>query len=140
MDVPKKPLGIFQALALFSIKTVIVLLLLGIFMSVMLPDAAQVSEIKAEVKKNLTGFRKNFQDERAKLYTLSFIQNPAALYKISEIEERNGKVDNAMRDLELAIGLLEMHGAEKQVVKRYADRLEALKAASTKEATEKKNR
>ena len=66
------------------------------------------------------------KEEKTKLYALSFIQNPAVLYKVSEIEEHNGKLGNAIRAMELAIGLLEMHGAEKHVIKRYQDRLEKL--------------
>lgn len=112
----------FQQLVMFTLKTAITLVLLGIFLGFTLPD---FSEIKG-------GIKKNFKDERAKLYMLSFIRNPAALYKTSEIEARNGKFGNAKRDLELAIGLLEMHGADTQVITRYSDRLEELKASERK--------
>jgi hypothetical protein len=72
------------------------------------------------------------KDERNKLYALNFVQNPAALYKASEIEERNGKLSNAIRNMELAIGLMEMNGADKQVIKRYNDRLDKLNIADKK--------
>ncbi len=120
--------GRFEPLVTFTLKIAITLMLLGFFLLFALPD---FSEIKA-------GIKKNFSDERAKLYVLSFVQNPAALYKTAEIEMRNGKVDSATRDMELAIGLLEMHGADKQVIKRYSDRLEELRAARRKSAAEKK--
>lgn len=117
-----------ESLMSFTLKTAIVLALLGVFLSFALPD---LYEIKAAVKKN-------FKDERARLYTLSFVQNPAALYKTSEIEAQNGKIENAKRDMELAIGLLEMHGADKQVIKRYTDRLEELKLAKSKSNAKQK--
>ncbi len=118
----------FQSLVSFALKFAVVLALFGVSLGLLLPD---FSAIKASI-------RKNFQDERAKLYVLSFIQNPAALYKTAEIEARNGKIDNATRDMELAIGLLEMHGADKQVIRRYADRLEEFKNAKKKNSAEKK--
>ena len=118
----------FQSLVAFTLKFAIVLALLGVSLGFVLPD---FSAIKA-------GIKKNFQDERARLYVLSFIQNPAALHKTAEIEARNGKIDNAMRNMELAIGLLEMHGADKQVIKRYADRLEELRNAKRKNSPENK--
>ena len=43
------------------------------------------------------------------------------------LEEAEGKADNAIREMELAVGLLEMHGADKQTIKRYSDRAEKLK-------------
>ena len=73
-----------------------------------------------------------FKNERTKLYILSLVQNPAVLFKTSEIAEREGALDSAIRDIELAIGLLELHGADKQVIKRYNARLDMLKVAITK--------
>jgi len=129
----KKRNSMFQSFWLFVAKTVVVLLLLGLFLDLVLPDfselKADLSEQKAALKERLV---KTFNEERTKLYVLSFVQNPAALYKTSEIKEREGKIDSAIRDVELAIGLLEMHSADKQVIKRYYDRLEKLKAAEKK--------
>jgi hypothetical protein len=65
--------------------------------------------------------------ERNKLLLLGLVQNPAALYKASEIAEKQGFLEAARRDMELAVGLVELHPADKRVAKRYYDRLEALK-------------
>ncbi len=104
-------------------KTAAILLLVGVFLDYVLPDSADVRTEVAAFKRQIT---KNFKDDRAKLYALSFIQNPAALYKTSEIAEREGKIDSAIRDIEMAIGLLEMHSADKLVIKRYYERYERL--------------
>lgn len=61
-----------------------------------------------------------------KLYLLSFIGNPESLYMASEHWEGQKKYDNAIRDMRLAIGLLEMHNANPKVIERYRTRLSAL--------------
>ena len=120
-----------SSIGMFAAKVAVVLLLLGVMLEVFLPD---MEEIKAEVTQQKTALKdrlaRTFGNERAKLYILSFVQNPAALYKTSEIAEREARLDSAVRDMELAIGLLEMHGADKQAIKRYNDRLDKLKAAA----------
>ena len=128
----------------FVAKTAAVLFLIALFLDWVLPDfsaikadlAAQKAEIKADlgtqkeqIKNTLVA---TFKNERTKLYILSLVQNPAVLFKTSEIAEREGALDSAIRDIELAIGLLELHGADKQVIKRYNARLDMLKVAITK--------
>ena len=120
-----------QAFLLFIAKTIGLLVAIGIFSSIMLPDLDEVNYYVRETKNSLT---KIFKEEKTKVLTLSFIQNPEALYKLSEIEERKGSIRSAIRDVELGIGLLEMHGADRQVIKRYSNRvvqLNALERAQT---------
>ena len=114
-----------QAFLLFTAKAIVFLLLIGIFSAVMLPDLDEVNYYINEAKHSLT---KTFKEEKTKVLMLSFIQNPEALYKLSEIEERKGSIRSAIRDVELAMGLLEMHGADRQAVKRYSNRVIQLKA------------
>ena len=109
-----KEAGFIKQLLLFAAKTAIVLIAL-VVLSDSLYDGFKASG-------------RNFRKEQTKLYLLGLVQNPAALYKASEAEERDGKLKNAIRDMELAIGLLEMHNADKQVIKRYYGRLDQLKA------------
>jgi hypothetical protein len=111
---------------MFVAKAVVITILLSFFLDSLIPD---FSEPKAELEIKLANVMK---EERTKLYLLSIVQNPAVLYKTSELAERAGKFDNALRDMELAIGLLEMHGADKSVIKRYSDRVERLKVAVSK--------
>jgi hypothetical protein len=108
-----KEAGFLKQLLLFAAKTAVVLIAL-----LVLADSVYV-ELKGS---------KALRQEQTKLYILGLIQNPAALYKASEAEERAGKLKNAIRDMELAIGLLEKHNADKQVLTRYYGRLEKLVA------------
>jgi hypothetical protein len=101
----------------FSAKTAIILFGLFIFISLSLPD---LSEIKDDLNR--------FNTPAIRLFVLGLVQNPMALWKYSEIQEAAGRMDSAIRDMELAIGLLEMHGADKQTMKKYSDRLENIKA------------
>ena len=103
-------------LTLFSIKAAITFLLFIISASVLIPD---FSALKHSIKKAA-------KDEKTRVTLMSFIQNPAALYRASEIDEKAGKFDNAVRDMQLAIGLLEMHNANQLVIKRYTTRLDYL--------------
>lgn len=129
----KKTNNSFRSFWMFTAKAVVITILLALFLDAFMPDFPQIrenlSQQKAELKAKVVNVLKN---ERTKLYALSFVQNPAALYKTSEIAEREGRLDSAMRDMELAIGLLEMHGADKQAIKRYNDRLDKLKVVAKK--------
>lgn len=62
-----------------------------------------------------------------KVYLLSFVGNPEALWIASEHWEEQKKYDNAIREMRLAIGLLELHNADSKVLQRYRDRLSALR-------------
>jgi hypothetical protein len=108
----KQLLGNTGELGMFAMKAGIVLVLLLILGSAIFPDLSQLQR---------------FETPMNKLYLLSFVQNPRALLKISEIEEADGKTENSIREVELAIGLLEMHGADKQTIQHYNDRLNMLK-------------
>jgi hypothetical protein len=62
-----------------------------------------------------------------KIFILSFVQNPEGLLMASEIWESEKRYELAVREMRLAIGLLEMHNADAAVIKRYKDRLDALR-------------
>jgi hypothetical protein len=70
--------------------------------------------------------KKAAKNEKTRVALMSFIQNPAALYRASEIDEKAGKLNDAVMEMQLAIGLLEMHNANQLVIKRYATRMEHL--------------
>ncbi len=127
----KKSENSLRSFWMFVAKAVVITILLTLFLDAFLPDFSEIrsdlTQQKAALKDRLV---KTFGNERTKLYVLSFVQNPAALYKTSELAEKDAKFDSAIRDMELAVGLLEMHSADKQVIKRYNDRLDKLKAAA----------
>jgi hypothetical protein len=108
----------------FILKLSLVVIALQLF----LPDFSQLSNGLYE---QLFAMRARIslitRDERTQIYALGLIQNPAALYQISLLDESKKQYGGAIRHMQFAIGLLEMHGAEKAVLKKYQDRLEALK-------------
>lgn len=102
---------------LFSAKAMIVFVLFIVTIVVFLPDFTALAY----------SIKKSAKDEKTRLVLMSFIQNPAALYRASEVDEKAGKFSSAIMGMELAIGLLEMHNANQLVIKRYETRLKQLK-------------
>lgn len=103
-------------LIIFTIKAAIVFTLVIVATVVLIPDFSALSHsIKKEAK-----------IEKTRVALMSFIQNPAALYRASEIDEKAGKLNDAVIEMKLAIGLLEMHNANQHVIKRYTARLDHL--------------
>lgn len=112
----------FGGVKIFAMKTGIILIGVFILASFLLPDFSGFEYQLNRFQNNL----RRLNTPISKLALLSFVQNPRALLKASEIEESEGKFDDAIRETELAIGLLEMHGANKQVIQKYSDRVNML--------------
>lgn len=64
--------------------------------------------------------------------------NPAVHWRVSFVDEKAGRIREAMDEIELAIGLLEMNKADKSVLDRYTRRLEELKRKLPPEAAARK--
>jgi hypothetical protein len=114
----------------FFAKTAAVLFLFAVFLYEVTPDLSGAGD---EAMSSVSIVSKLVKNERVRLYALGLIQNPAALYKASEVAEREGSMDVATRDMQLAIGLLELHNADKQVLKRYINRLEKIQAVAVEQ-------
>ena len=69
---------------------------------------------------------KGLETDQNKYVALTLIQNPRILWKMSETDQSKGNLPNAISDMEVAIGLLEMHGARLEVLQIYQNRLQAL--------------
>jgi hypothetical protein len=108
--------SIKSQLFLFLVKAVITFTLFVVAVVVLMPD---FSALSYSIKKAAKG-------EKARVALMSFIQNPAALFRASEIDEKAGKLNDAVMEMQLAIGLLEMHNANQLVIKRYTTRLDHL--------------
>lgn len=109
-----------QQLIVFSIKAAIAFILFIVAAVVLMPDFSALSY----------SIKKAAKDEKTRVSLMSFIQNPAALYRAAEIDEKAGKLKDAEMEVELAIGLLEMHNANPVVIKRYTTKLAQLNAQS----------
>ena len=108
---PELKNGILQ----FALKAAILVMLIVIALSYLIQD---IESAASSMKPT----------EKSRILLLGLVQNPAALYQASAIEEKEGNVERAIADMELAMGLLEMHGAQQQVVARYSDRMRELKS------------
>lgn len=86
---------------------------------------AAIVSVIVFITPDFSGLQK-LETEQNKLIALSLIQNPRVLWKLSEADEIKGKIENAIRDMELAIGLLEMHGSSTEVRNKYDARLSEL--------------
>ena len=95
----------------FFVKSLIVVAMIfgGIYF--LIPDARVFKGLETDQNKNIA---------------LTLIQNPRILWKMSETDESKGNLQNAIRDMEVAIGLLEMHGARLEVLQTYQNRLQTL--------------
>jgi len=95
----------------FVTKVIVVVIAIGALVSFLTPNTDGLTRFDTEINR---------------IFILSFVQNPEGLYMASEIWESEKRYDFAMREMRLAIGLLEMHNADPSVIKRYKDRLALL--------------
>ena len=95
----------------FVTKVVVVAVAIGALISFLTPNTDGLARFDTAINR---------------IFILSFVQNPEGLYMASEIWESEKRYDFAVREMRLAIGLLEMHNADAAVIKRYRDRLTTL--------------
>jgi hypothetical protein len=95
----------------FVTKVVVVVVAIGALISFLMPNTDGLARFDTEINR---------------IFVLSFVQNPEGLFMASEIWESEKRYDFAIREMRLAIGLLEMHNADASVLKRYRDRLSML--------------
>jgi len=108
----------------FALKFIIALVLLYTFFDILLPDFSDIQNFISSKNKIISA---KINEKQNQFYFLGLVQNPAAFYRSSEIHEANGRLDKAIRDMDLAIGLLEMNGANQTVIERYTNRLSMLR-------------
>ncbi len=95
----------------FVTKVIVVAVAIGALISYLTPNTDGLARFDTPINR---------------IFILSFVQNPEGLYMASEIWESEKRYDFAIREMRLAIGLLEMHNADAAVIKRYKDRLALL--------------
>ena len=110
----------------FAMRATIVAIVIVGAISAFLPDLQSLKQIlRGEVKRAL-------QNEAVRIRLTGIVtNNPAVHWRMSLIEESRGNFDLAVTEIELAIGLLELHSASKVVIDRYAGRLKELKEKSS---------
>jgi hypothetical protein len=116
----------YSWIGVFFIKSVIVAIVFFAVATLLLPN------IK-DVQQKWKGF---LSERENQALVLSFIQNPVALTISGERDSNRKNYADAALKFELAVGLLEMHGASPAIIQPYQDRfLEAKKMGGQ---TEKK--
>ena len=109
----------------FALKTIILLVAFAICISLIadaLPNLSRsVDRLSQKIKE---ASKKDEVQIRARGY---FTHNPEVHWNISIIEEKKGRIKSATLEIELAIGLLELHQARREVIERYKNRIEKLK-------------
>jgi hypothetical protein len=101
-------------IAIFFVKSAIVSLLFFLVATMLLPN---FKDIRAEWKE-FTSKREN------QALVFSFVQNPVALTLAGERDFKQKNFVDAALKFELAIGLLEMHGASPATIRPYQVRFE----------------
>ena len=96
------PIGIFAS------KTFIIIFGIYLLISFLLPNLSSLKKLETDQNKYIA---------------LSFIQNPRVLLELSKNHQDKGKIDKAIRDVTVAIGLLELHNANKETMQIYNSRL-----------------
>lgn len=111
---------------IFALKTLIFLIAFAVCISLIADALPNLSRSADRLSQKIKGaLKKEEVQVRARGY---FTHNPQAHWNISILEEKKGNIKNAILEIELAIGLLELHQARKDTMDRYQDRLKKLKA------------
>jgi len=74
--------------------------------------------------------------EKSRVTILGFVQNPVALEKASTLSEKANLIDRAILEMELAIGLLELHSASPALLAKYTARLKQLQSKKEQQESE----
>jgi len=80
-----------------------------------------------DTKELTSKLRAELKDDKTQIRLKGLlITNPAVNYRVSEIEEKDGNLVAAIDEIYLALGLLELHGADRATKEKYAVRLRDL--------------
>jgi hypothetical protein len=72
--------------------------------------------------------RKVTRDERTQVRLRGLLtHNPAVHFRAAALEEERGDLKDAIEEIELALGLLELHSADRAIQEKYQARLQELK-------------
>jgi hypothetical protein len=97
----------------FLLRSIIGLGIVLILIDIFIPD---IRGILGNIQKN----------EKVSLLLYSFVQNPEALYQASLLDSNVGNNKKALMEINLAIGLLEMHNSQSRFMKKYLARKKEL--------------
>lgn len=109
--------------AAIAVKTAIVTFIVSVGLIFVVSSTAELFDqqpLKA-------GIRKALKDEKTRFRVKGLLTtNPAVHWRVSLIEEHDGNLKAAIDEIELALGLLELHSAHRAVKEKYLARLQEL--------------
>ncbi len=124
----------------FGIKSTILAIIAYVFLTATIDVIADTLNDTARTTSHtiyttISNGAKAIRDEPGKLFSEGvqirlkgfFSANPAAHYRLASMYEQKGAISAAILEMELAVGLLEMHSSEKAVLARYLKRLNDLR-------------
>lgn len=112
----------------FAVKVAIVTvaIVLGVTYAVDAILESVVNAVKLQPLKEK--IRNAARDEKTRIRLKGLLtNNPAVHYRVSVIEEAKGNFEVAIEEIELALGLLEVHAADRATREKYQSRLQELK-------------
>ncbi len=102
-------------------------------MIVAIAIAGAIAALLPDIRPSIESLKRALREESVRVRLTGLLtNNPAVHWRMSQIEEGKGNLANAIIEIELALGLLELHSANKSVVDRYSNRLKELQAKSSK--------
>jgi hypothetical protein len=108
----------------FALRATIVAIVIAGTISALLPEVP-------DFRPRIESIKRALREESVRVRLTGLLtNNPAVHWRMSQIEEGKGNLATAIIEIELAIGLLELHSANKSVVDRYSNRLKELQAKS----------
>ena len=116
---PRKSVSPFSGLLAFTVRALVVVMLIAIAIAALIPDIA--GPLKRELRR---------EEARIRISGL-LTSNPYVHMRVSQIREQKGDLQGALDELELAIGLFELHGSDKAARERYVARRDELKKKLT---------
>lgn len=110
-------------LALFTLRCVIFAGILGLGLAFSVKSVLKSIDTRATVQ----NLQRELRDEKTRIRLTGLTSNPQVHYRVAQIEEEKGNLRGAILEMELGLGLLELHNSDRAVRERYARRLEELK-------------
>jgi len=96
------------------------LILIYLFFNLILFQTANL------VSKTFSSSKNDSSEKKVIVYAKGLINNPEVFYQASILHQNSNKLDNAIADIELAIGLLEMHKSSEKYEQKFKTRLQEL--------------
>lgn len=98
---------------------------LSISLNLVLPDVYSIERLLEKARRQ---FGDELGKDRNRIRLVGFLtHNPQVHYKISLLDEQAGRLDSAIEEIELALGLFELGSANNPARQRYIKRLNELK-------------